>query len=138
MDKRYLVRAIGHPDQDTFFSEAPISAEADVMGTRVIDEIDGLASRTDFQVIERCADGTTLLEAKLGTGRTNQIRLHLWQMGWPVVGDPAYLPDRQIGDRQTLDPDSPPLQLHAWKLTFRHPLGGGEMTFETARPDWAC
>jgi UPF0176 protein len=137
VDKRYLVRAIGHPEEDTFFSEAPISAEPDVMGTRVIDEIDGLASRTDFQVLERCEDGTSLLEVKLGTGRTNQIRLHLWQLGWPVAGDPAYLPDRRIGDRQTLDPDSPPLQLHAWKLTFRHPLGGGEMVFETARPEWA-
>ncbi|MEO5916653.1 MAG: pseudouridine synthase [Luteolibacter sp.] len=138
VDKRYLVRAIGHPDQDTFFSDAPISAEPDVMGTRVIDEIEGLPSRTDFQVLERCADGTTLLEAKLGTGRTNQIRLHLWQLGWPVAGDPAYLPDRRIGDRQTLDPESPPLQLHAWRLSFRHPMSSMEMTFETERPAWCC
>ena len=137
VDKRYLVRTIGHPDQDTFFSEAPISAEPDVMGTRIIDEVDGLASRTDFQVLERFQDGTTLLEAKLGTGRTNQIRLHLWQLGWPVAGDPAYLPNQQIGDRQTLDPDSPPLQLHAWKLSFKHPSTGEEMVFETARPGWA-
>ncbi|MES2658499.1 MAG: sulfurtransferase [Verrucomicrobiota bacterium] len=138
VDKRYLVRVIGHPEQDTFFSDAPISAQPDVMGTRVIDEIDGLASRTDFQVLERCPDGTTLLEAKLGTGRTNQIRLHLWLLGRPVMGDPAYLPDRRIGDRQTLDPDSPPLQLHAWKLSFLHPASGKEMVFETARPEWAC
>ena len=137
VDKRYLVRALGHPAQDAFFSDAPISAEPDVMGTRVIDELDGLPSRTDFQVIERCADGTSLLEAKLGTGRTNQIRVHLWQLGHPVVGDPAYLPDHQIGDTQTLDPAAPPLQLHAWKLSFKHPKTGEGMRFETARPDWA-
>ena len=77
------------------------------------------------------------LEAKLETGRTNQIRLHLWQMGFPVVGDPAYLLDHNIGHTQTLDPQSPPLQLHAWKLTFRHPLSGEEMVFETERPAWA-
>ena len=137
VDKRYLVRVLGHPPDDTFFSEAPISAEPDVLGTRVIDELDGLPSRTDFEVIARLQDGTGLLEAKLGTGRTNQIRVHLWQLGFPVAGDPAYLPGRRTGDTQTLDPESPPLQLHAWKLAFHHPLGGEMMRFETARPDWA-
>jgi UPF0176 protein len=137
VDKRYLVKTLGHPSEQTFFSTAAISSEPDVLGTRVIDEMDGLASRTDFQVLDRHADGTALLEAKLDTGRTNQIRLHLWQLGWPVVGDPAYLPGREIGHTQTLDPSSPPLQLHAWKLAFRHPLSGEKMTFETERPAWA-
>ena len=137
VDKRYLVRVLGQPPDDTFFSEAPISAEPDVLGTRVIDELDGLPSRTDFEVIARLQDGTGLLEAQLGTGRTNQIRVHLWQLGFPVAGDPAYLPGRRTGDTQTLDPASPPLQLHAWKLAFHHPLGGEMMRFETARPDWA-
>ena len=136
VDKRYLVRASGHPADDEFFSEAPISAEPDVLGPRRIDELEGLPSRTDFQVIERCPDGTTLLEAKLGTGRTNQIRVHLWQLGYAVVGDPAYLPNRLIGETQTLDLESPPLQLHAWKLTFQHPLSVETLTFETERPDW--
>jgi len=136
VDKRYLVRAQGHPAQDVFFSESAISSEPDVMGTRKVDE-DGLASRTDFTVIERCADGTSLLEAKLGTGRTNQIRIHLWELGMPVVGDPAYLADRKIGDTQTLKPEDPPLQLHAWKLSFDHPGTGKRMEFETERPQWA-
>ena len=138
VDKRYLVRASGHPQQDAFISEAPISCEPDVMGTRGVDANDGLPSRTDFRVIERCPDGTTLLEARLGTGRTNQIRVHLWQLGLPVVGDPAYLPDGKIGDTQTLAPEALPLQLHAWRLSFRHPRGGQPMEFETARPAWAC
>ena len=88
-------------------------------------------------MLARLADGTSLVEAKLTTGRTNQIRVHLWEMGWPVVGDPAYLPDRKIGDTQTLTPDDPPLQLHSWKLGFDHPATGARMTFETARPAWA-
>ena len=137
VDKRYLVRVQGHPDAETFFSEASISPDPDVMGTRVIDEVDGQSCRTDFTVIERCSDGTTLLEAKLGTGRTNQIRLHLWQLGMPVVGDPAYLADQKIGNTQTLAPGDPPLQLHAWKLKFHHPLKNEMMEFQTERPDWA-
>jgi UPF0176 protein len=137
VDKRYLVRIHGHPPEDVFFSEAPISSDPDVLGIRTIDEAEGQPSRTDFRVISREVDGTALLEAELGTGRTHQIRLHLWQMGWPVVGDPAYLMDKCIGDTQTLDPDAPPMQLHAWKLSFAHPADGRAMVFETERPAWA-
>jgi RluA family pseudouridine synthase len=137
VDKRYLVRVAGHPANDSFFSEAPISTEPGSLGTHDIDEADGQASRTDFTVIERHADGTTLLEAKLGTGRTNQIRIHLWHLGHPVTGDPAYLPGRLLGDTQTLDTEAPPLRLHAWKLSFKHPRTAEPMHFETDRPDWA-
>ncbi len=137
VEKIYLTRVQGHPPEDVFHSEAPISAGPDVMGTRVIDEIAGLQSRTDFKVLVRYADGTALLQATLQTGRTHQIRLHLWQLGHAVVGDPAYLCDHEIGDTQTLDPASPPLQLHAWRLSFTHPSRGEPMTFETARPAWA-
>jgi len=137
VDKRYLVRVAGHPENDTFFSEAPISAEPQALGTHAVDEEDGQASRTDFKVLERSPDGTALLEAVLGTGRTNQIRIHLWHMGHPVVGDPAYLPGGLLGDTQTLDTEAPPLRLHAWKLSFKHPRTGGPMHFETGRPDWA-
>jgi 23S rRNA-/tRNA-specific pseudouridylate synthase len=42
-----------------------------------------------------------------------------------------------MGDTQTLDPAAPPLQLHAWKLSFLHPLSGEIIYFETARPGWA-
>ena len=137
VDKRYLVRVIGHPENDGFFSEAPISVAPQALGTHAVDEEDGQPARTDFQVIERRADGTALLEAVLGTGRTNQIRIHLWHAGHPVVGDPAYLPGGLLGDTQTLDTEAPPLQLHAWKLSFKHPRTNEPMHFETERPDWA-
>jgi UPF0176 protein len=136
VEKIYKVRISGHPTEDIFFCDASLSATAGAMGTRGIDETDGLPSRTDFRVIARCDDGTSLLEARLGTGRTNQIRVHLWQLGLPVVGDPAYLADDLTGDRQTLDPDSPPLQLHAWKLAFFHPRSGERMEFEAPLPEW--
>jgi len=137
VDKRYLMRVSGHPEKDEFFSDAPISQENGVMGTRTVDPIDGLAARTDFKVLSRCDDGTALLEAKLYTGRTNQIRVHLWQMGIPVQGDPAYLNDHKLGTVQTLDPELDPLCLHAWKISFIHPLSGERLVFETEKPDWA-
>ncbi len=137
VDKRYLVRAMGHPEQDRFVAESPISCDPEIMGTRTIDQENGLAARTDFTVLERSADGTSLLEAKLGTGRTNQIRIHLWDLGHPVVGDPAYLLDREIGRTQTLSLKDPPMQLHAWKLSFVHPLTSDRIAFESARPPWS-
>lgn len=137
VEKRYLVRVQGHPAADFFSCDAPISSEPELAGTRRIDIVDGLASHTDFQVLDRRADGTALLEAKLGTGRTNQIRLHLQHLGHAVCGDPAYLPNGQIGGTQTLDLDAPPLMLHAWKIAFRHPLSDEPMHFESARPAWA-
>ncbi|MEO0017426.1 MAG: hypothetical protein RLZZ522_709 [Verrucomicrobiota bacterium] len=131
--KRYLVRVLGHPATDAFHSAAAISALPGVLGTHAVDEEAGRPARTDFRVRERHADGTALLEARLSTGRTNQIRIHLWQLGHPVVGDPAYLPGGRLGDTQTLDTDAPPLQLHAWKLAFTHPLSGVPLEFESAR-----
>jgi RluA family pseudouridine synthase len=137
IEKNYIVRIIGHPPDDMFFSDAPISLEPDLLGSRYVDELNGLPSRTDFQVIKRCSDNTTLLVAKLGTGRTNQIRVHLWQLGYPVVGDATYLSNHQIGDTQTLSLDDPPLQLHAWKLSLRNPLSGEIMNLEANRPPWS-
>jgi 23S rRNA-/tRNA-specific pseudouridylate synthase len=137
VEKRYLARVAGHPAKDVFSCNAPISDEPGKMGTHGVDELAGQVARTDFRVIERKADGTCLLEAKLSTGRTNQIRIHLWHLGHPVVGDAAYLPGGLLGDTQTLDIDAPPMQLHAWKLSFRHPRTGEAMHFETGLPDWA-
>ncbi len=134
VDKRYLVRVAGHPENDVFFCDARIAALPGVLGTHLIDEESGQESRTDFTVIRRDEDGTSLLESKLGTGRTNQIRVHLWSMNLPVVGDPAYLAAGGIGDTQTLEPEAPPLQLHAWKLAFDHPRTGKAMVFEAAIP----
>ncbi len=137
VDKRYLVRVSGHPQRDAFVCDAPISPEPGTLGTHAVDEEEGQQALTRFRVLERSADGTALLEAELCTGRTNQIRVHLWHLGHPVAGDPAYLPDHRLGDTQTLDASAPPLQLHAWKITFRHPRTGQEMGFETDRPHWA-
>lgn len=130
VEKRYLVRVAGHPPENRFVSTAAIAAAPGTLGTHAIDAAAGRAARTDFEVLQRQADGTSLLEARLGSGRTNQIRVHLWHLGFPVLGDPAYLADRAIGDTQTLDPAAPPLQLHAWRLTFQHPLTGERMAFE--------
>ncbi|BCU78501.1 hypothetical protein llg_32160 [Luteolibacter sp. LG18] len=137
VEKVYLVRVQGHPEWETFTCDAPISRESSRLGARTIDEEDGHEARTEFKVLSRDADGSALLEARPLTGRTNQIRVHLWQLGHPVQGDPAYLADGSHGDKQTLDVGDAPLCLHAWKLAFDHPRDGQRMEFVDEPPAWA-
>jgi RluA family pseudouridine synthase len=137
IEKTYLVRVQGHPEWQRHCCEAPISSDPDVAGSRVIDETDGLPSRTDFTVVKRFHDGTALLEAALFTGRTNQIRVHLRHLGHPVCGDATYLLSRQVAATQTLDCTDEPLKLHAWRLSCDHPHTGQRLSFEDERPDWA-
>lgn len=136
VEKVYLVRVQGHPSADSFACDAPISSEAGALGSREVDEENGDASRTEFRVLSRAADGTALLEARPLTGRTNQIRIHLWQLGHPIVGDQVYLPGGHKGDTQTLDIADAPMCLHAQRITFTHPLSKDRITFESTAPAW--
>ncbi len=137
IEKVYLARVQGHPPQDAFVCDAPVSAEAGKLGGRRVDEA-GLEARTEFHVMKRDADGTALLEARPITGRTNQIRIHLWHLGFPIVGDAAYLAGGQVGETQTLAVADPPLCLHAWKITFTHPLSKERVMHEAEPPAWAA
>ena len=137
VEKVYLARVQGHPAQETFVCEAPITNEAGYLGSRDVAEDGGQEARTEFRVLRRDADGTALVEARPITGRTNQIRIHLWQLGHPVHGDQAYLTEKRLGDKQTLDMQDGPLCLHAWKLSFDHPLSKERLSFETDLPTWA-
>jgi RluA family pseudouridine synthase len=136
VEKTYLARVRGVPPAEAFACDLPISADPGELGARSIDSEHGLPARTEFRVLARTTDGA-ILEARPLTGRTNQIRLHLWHLGLPIYGDPTYLPSGQRGDVQTLPVGTPPLCLHAWRLAFTHPLTQERCTFETHRPPWA-
>jgi UPF0176 protein len=138
VEKRYLARVQGHPPEDRFACDAAISDEPGDLGAREVDEENGLEARTEFTVLERLADGTSLIEARPLTGRTNQIRVHLWELGFPICGDPVYLPNRGRGTTQTLSLTDPPLCLHAWKLGFKHPVTRQPVEFTAPQPSWAA
>lgn len=138
IDKIYLARVHGQPAWESYTCDAPIRATSGDVGSRDVDLKAGMPSRTDFRTLKRFADGTTLVEARPRTGRTNQIRVHLWHLGHAIVGDTVYLPDGKIGDRQTIDADDSPLCLFAQSLTFRHPVKDDVMTFSVKSPAWAC
>jgi UPF0176 protein len=135
--KFYLVRVQGEPPEAVFSCDAPISGKSGKLGSREVDFESGLEARTEFRVVQKKSDGTTLLEARPLTGRTNQIRIHLWHLGFPVCGDSVYLPGKKTGDTQTLAVGDSPLCLHAWKISFTHPMSKQPMEFTAPPPMWA-
>jgi len=86
----------------------------------------GREARTDFKVV-RSGGGASLLECRLHSGRTHQIRVHLQHLGHPILGDIVY------GGRRTGDFSRQ--MLHAWKLAFDHPRTKGRMHFEAPLPE---
>jgi len=85
---------------------------------------EGRQARTEYQVIKYTGD-CTLLEARLETGRTHQIRVHLSAIGYPVVGDTTYGVKSPLLSRQFV---------HACRLGFRLPSSGQYVEFESELP----
>src|SRR5207302_3043882 len=90
----------------------------------------GKEAETAFEVRERF-EGSTLLEAAPRTGRTHQIRVHLASIGHPVLGDSAYGGGGDDAKRLGL---TRPF-LHAWRLSFAHPVTGEPVDVEDPLPD---
>ncbi len=136
VEKAYLARVEGWPVDDRFSCEAPISTDPGGMGSREVDP-NGFPASTEFRVLRRDPDGSTLLEARPLTGRTNQIRIHLSHLGLPVRGDIVYGRHSDRAGTPTLAVADPPLCLHALSIRFHHPLTGERTQFTAPPPDWA-
>jgi len=134
--KVYLARVNGTVDWEKSSCDAPISREPVQRGGRTIDHADGLPAETRFEKEHEFIDGTTLLRVIPLSGRTNQIRVHLWHLGIPVVGDPLYFPNGEIGSTDKVN-ETQTMCLHALKLSLVHPLTSMPVTFEAPRPKWA-
>ncbi len=135
VEKTYMARVHGELTQDRFVLRHHIADQPVLAGARRV-AANGKSSDTEVQVLDRLGDGTTLLRVSPRTGRTNQIRVHLWQEGHPVVGDPTFGIKRQMFDKQTLDVGDPPMCLHAWRLSFRHPETDQPVSFQSQLRPW--
>ncbi len=124
----YLALVWGHPEPPTGVIDAPIGRDRGDP-TRMAVRTDGREARTHFEVLDTFADPApvALVECRLETGRTHQIRVHLAAIGHPVVGD-----DRYGGARARLV--APRVFLHARQLAFSHPGLGHEVTYESPLP----
>lgn len=134
--KEYLALVCGEVPAKQWECKAPIGDASGPVGVRTVDDR-GKEALTKFELVEEFSDGTSLIRAVPVTGRTNQIRVHLWSQGIPIVGDPTYLADGKTENRQVLHADDPPLCLHAWKLSLKHPGTHQQVQLESPQPSWA-
>jgi 23S rRNA pseudouridine1911/1915/1917 synthase len=127
IDRRYLALVRGSIDHESFTVDAPLGRR---VARVVVDRSHGREAQTWFEIRERLR-GASLLEAAPRTGRTHQIRVHLAAVGHPVLGDRAY--GGAGDDARDLGLDRP--FLHAWRLTFDHPVTGERIELEEPLPD---
>jgi 23S rRNA pseudouridine1911/1915/1917 synthase len=127
VDRRYLALVWGRFDAPRGVIDAPIG-RSPTRRTRMAIRDEGRAARTAYEVRhEYDTPSLSLLECRLETGRTHQLRVHLSAVGHAVVGDAAYR-----GDRPSLRPGRP--FLHAHRLGLDHPTTGQHLTFEDPLP----
>jgi 23S rRNA pseudouridine1911/1915/1917 synthase len=128
VDRRYLALVWGHLAAPRGLVDAPIG-RSQSRRTRMAVRDEGKPARTEYAVTETFAQPiTSLLECRLETGRTHQIRVHLAAIGHPVVGDATY-----GGMRDSIAIARP--FLHAAELGFAHPISGVPMQFEDELPE---
>jgi 23S rRNA pseudouridine1911/1915/1917 synthase len=128
IERRYIALVAGSPPSDTGKIDAPVGRNPKHR-TRMAVVPEGKPAVTWFAVTERL-EGASLLDVKLETGRTHQIRTHLASIGHPIVGDAAYGRDPALA--RSLDLHRP--FLHAYRLAFAHPRTGQALVFESPLP----
>lgn len=131
VSKRYVAIVSGRLDAapDGWGTiDLPIIVDWPRRPLRIVDHIRGKPSLTRWRVLGYDAgDSSTRVELEPITGRSHQLRVHLRELGHPILGDTLYAPpDVQAQARRLL--------LHACVLNFDHPLTGEALTFESLAP----
>ena len=138
IDRHYLALVHGIMAHDTGMIDAPIARSADERCRMAVRDVPSAREAiTTFRVLERFEagpkdDGYSLIECKLFTGRTHQIRVHMQYTRHPIVGDPVYNAHgprdarAQLGLRRQF--------LHSYSIAFEHPTTGEPMAFADNLP----
>jgi 23S rRNA pseudouridine1911/1915/1917 synthase len=126
VERTYLALVHGIPEAATGTIEAPLGRDPRRRG-RVRVDVAGRAARTHYRCLSTWPGrDLSLLELRLETGRTHQIRVHLAAIGHPVVADTRYGRDDGLAPRTFL---------HAARLKFIHPITGAEVVVESPLPE---
>lgn len=128
VQKTYHALVVGNPNWDHKTCAAPLRSNVGRRKRSVVDMKQGKTAVTDFHCHMRFSD-FTLVQANPRTGRTHQIRTHLYTLGHPIVSDGLY--GTPIPPHRKLIPR---LALHAFRIRFTHPVSGEAMDFEAPYP----
>jgi len=123
--KTYVARVWGRLPEKTGTVDLPITSDWPNRPLQKIDHAEGRAAQTDWRVL-RYEENATRVRLTPHTGRTHQLRIHMRELGHPILGDPFYASGAAR--------DFPRLMLHSESLRLRHPDGGVGMTFKAKVP----
>ena len=125
VDKKYHAIVNGSPKWDEKVTKFPLRVNVGHKHRTMVDDKNGVKSETRFKVLKRSRDWS-LLEAIPMTGRTHQIRVHAYALGFPLLGDTLYsAPETDIIARPAL---------HAYSLAFNHPVSNERVSFTAPYP----
>jgi tRNA pseudouridine32 synthase/23S rRNA pseudouridine746 synthase len=125
MKKVYVARVWGEIAEKTGTVDLPLIVDWPNRPLQHVNFETGKPAQTDWRVVRR-EDGTTRVRLYPHTGRSHQLRVHMKEIGHPILGDPFYA--------EGLARDFPRLMLHAESLKLRHPDGGKGMAFSAKCP----
>ena len=139
--KDYLAVVWGRPSPRQGIIDTPLGRDP-LDRRRVVVKATGSPALTSYAVLAHStgdAAGLSVVRCRLGTGRTHQIRVHLAERGWPLVGDPTYgrAPRRRLTS-VSLDRHARAFArqaLHAWRIRLRLPTSGRVITLEAPVPE---
>jgi len=136
--KEYLALVNGLPREATGRIDAPLGRDPDAPARMAVVSKNGKEAVSSYEVLASFPErGLSLLRVAIHTGRTHQIRVHLAEIGHPLVGDRVYGPKAHA----ELKLEQPRLarlatrqMLHAWRLAFLHPVSKERLSFSQAVP----
>lgn len=138
VDRHYIALVHGIMAHDTGMIDAPIARSANERTRMAVRDVPSAREAiTTFRVLERFEhgvrdDGYTLIECKLFTGRTHQIRVHMQYTKHPIVGDPVYNAHGPRDARAQLGLERQ--FLHSYSIAFEHPVTGEPLSFADQLP----
>lgn len=124
--KTYIAEVIGVVKEDKGHIDLPMRTDWYNRPKQMVDTYFGREAITDWKVISR-GEETTRLELHPRTGRSHQLRVHLQELGHPILGDSFYAPDHAVAMSERL-------LLHAERLEVFHPKNGNRVTFKDPCP----
>jgi 23S rRNA pseudouridine1911/1915/1917 synthase len=128
--RRYLALVVGRMGRGTIRSHLLRDRGDGRRGS--VEGEEGKLAVTHVAPVEHFGDAYTLMECRLETGRTHQIRIHMAESGHPLCGERVYATPRRDGPRD--ESRAPRVMLHAAELGFVHPVSGEELRFTSPLP----
>jgi tRNA pseudouridine32 synthase/23S rRNA pseudouridine746 synthase len=126
VEKIYLAEVGGLVVEENGVIDIPIRKDMEHPPKQCVDFERGKSSQTHWTVLQR-NENSTSLEVRPITGRSHQLRIHLREIGHPILGDDLYAPPELVSM-------APRLMLHAHTLTITHPANGERISFTAPCP----